>query len=146
MCGWTFENGNWQPNACTYYDPQTYVINRQLAPDDVTGILTLYGPAVDTDGDGVPDAADNCSNAANAAQLDANGDGYGNICDPDLNNSGMVTAADYAILRSVLNQSAGSGPTAAAADLNGSGNVTAADYAILRSRINTAPGPSGLHP
>ncbi|MEQ1802333.1 MAG: dockerin type I domain-containing protein [Gammaproteobacteria bacterium] len=144
MCGYTWVNGSF--NDCTYYLPQTYVINRQLSSDDATGIQILYGAPVDTDGDSVPDAIDNCSSVSNPAQVDANGDGYGNNCDADLNNSGQVTAADYAILRSVLNQSAASSSTAAAADLNASGTVTAADYAILRSRINTAPGPSGFHP
>jgi hypothetical protein len=102
--------------------------------------------AVDTDGDGIADPADNCSIDPNPTQLDADGDGYGNICDADLNNSGLVTTGDFAILRSVLNQAAGSSPTAAAADLNGSGTVTTADFAILRDRLNTAPGPSGYHP
>jgi hypothetical protein len=107
----------------------------------------------DGDGDGINDVSDNCTAVANngnpgtgAAQLDADGDGYGNICDADLNNSGLVTTADFGILRSVLNQAAGSSPTAAAADLNGSGTVTTADFALLRSRLNTAPGPSGLIP
>ena len=61
-----------------------------------------------------------------------------------MNNSGLVTSADFAILRSVLNQSASASPAAANSDLNGSGTVTSADFAILRSRLNTAPGPSGL--
>ena len=102
--------------------------------------------APDTDGDGFADTADNCTLVSNTTQLDADGDGYGNICDADLNNTGQVTAADFSILRSVLNQSAGSSANAAKADLNGSGTVTAADFAILRARLNTAPGPSGLAP
>ena len=57
-----------------------------------------------------------------------------------------MTTADFAIQRSVLNQSAASSPTAAASDLNGSGTVTTADFAILRARLNSAPGPSGLRP
>ena len=97
----------------------------------------------DADGDGAPDSADNCNLLANPTQLDANRDGYGNDCDADLNNSFLVTTADFAILRSVLNQSAASSATAADADLNGSGTVTTADFAILRARLNTAPGPSG---
>ncbi len=101
-------------------------------------------PALDTDGDGVLDALDNCAMTPNPTQLDANQDGYGNICDADLNNSGTVTTADFGLLRSVLNQAAGSSPTAEAADLNGSGTVTTADFAILRPRLNTPPGPSGL--
>jgi hypothetical protein len=38
------------------------------------------GPTVDTDGDGIPDLADNCPTLANADQLDGNGDGIGNVC------------------------------------------------------------------
>jgi Dockerin type I domain len=99
----------------------------------------------DSDGDGVVDALDNCITDPNADQLDADGDGYGNACDADLNNSGLVTTADFGILRSVLGQSTSASPTAAAADLNGSGTVTTADFAILRDKLGTAPGPSGLH-
>ncbi len=103
-------------------------------------------PPPDADSDGVTDANDNCTLVANPVQLDADNDGYGNICDADLNNSGTVTTADFAILRSVLNESASASPTAAAADLNGSGTVTTADFAILRNQLNTVPGPSGLAP
>ncbi len=37
--------------------------------------------AADTDSDGVPDALDNCPNAANANQADGDGDGDGDVCD-----------------------------------------------------------------
>jgi len=100
----------------------------------------------DADGDGVPDASDNCTLVANPNQLDADADGYGNLCDGDLNNSGTATTADFALLRSVLGQAASASATAAAADMNGSGTVTTADFALLRARLGTAPGPSGLHP
>lgn len=103
-------------------------------------------PSLDPDADGILDGVDNCRSVTNADQLDADGDAYGNICDADLNNSGQVTAADFAILRSVVGQNASSSATAARADLNGSGSVTAADFAILRNRIGTAPGPSGFKP
>ena len=105
--------------------------------------------AVDTDNDGISSSVDNCTAVANGnlipdvgghSQLDADGDGYGNICDADLNNTGLVTSGDYTILRNALNTAN------ANADLNGSGLVTSADYTILRNRLNTAPGPSGLHP
>ena len=108
--------------------------------------------AVDTDADGVPNSIDNCTLVANANQLDTNGDGYGNICDADINNSGTVTTADFGLLRSVLGQAwsrVSNGPppntTISASDMNGSGTVTTADFGLLRARLGTAPGPSGLH-
>jgi hypothetical protein len=107
----------------------------------------------DTDGDGIANSADNCTLVANngqpqtgPSQHDADGDGYGNLCDADLNNTGLVTSGDFGLLRSVLNLSAASSPLAAAADLNGSGTVTTADFAILRAGLNLPPGPSGLVP
>jgi hypothetical protein len=96
--------------------------------------------AADADTDGIQDPQDNCKLVANPDQFDADNDRYGNICDADLNNSGLVTSADYQSLRSALNT------TNANADLNHSGRVTSADYLILRNRLNTAPGPSGLRP
>ncbi len=98
----------------------------------------------DADSDGVPDVSDNCTLIANQTQLDSDSDGYGNICDPDVNNSGTVTTADFGLLRSVLGQPASFSATAAAADLNGSGTVTTADFGLLRARLGVAPGPSGL--
>ena len=124
-------------------DSLVYSVTDGVSSDSATVTLTVLA---DADHDGVPDSQDNCLGLYNPTQLDADGDGYGNACDADLNNSGLVTAADFDLLRSVLNQPASSSPLAAAADLNGSGTVTAADFAILRARLNTAPGPSGLHP
>ena len=100
----------------------------------------------DTDGDGAPNVADNCTLVSNPSQLDANGDGYGNLCDADLNNSGLVTTGDFGLLRSVLGQPASFSPLAAAADLNGSGTVTTADFGMLRTQLGTPPGPSGVAP
>lgn len=44
-------------------------------------MLYVTGNVADTDGDGVPDASDNCPNVANADQADADNDGYGDVCD-----------------------------------------------------------------
>ena len=104
----------------------------------------IYSFFTDTDGDGIVDPKDNCRLTSNAAQQDANADGYGNICDADINNSGTVTTADFGLLRSVLGQAAGFSPTAAASDMNSSSTVTTADFGLLRARLGTTPGPSGL--
>lgn len=94
----------------------------------------------DTDGDGVKDGYDNCTLVANANQRDTNGDGYGNVCDPDLNNDGLVDNADLAIMKLRFYSH---DPDA---DLNGDGLVNFGDLAILKAYFGKKPGPSGLVP
>ncbi|MEO1574667.1 MAG: thrombospondin type 3 repeat-containing protein, partial [Pseudomonadota bacterium] len=62
-------------------------------------IPVVSAPPVDTDGDGVTDDLDNCTLAPNAAQRDSNGDGFGNVCDADLDNDCIVNAVDLGLLR-----------------------------------------------
>ncbi len=114
-----------------------------LAPE--SGAMAAGTSVVDSDGDGIADDFDNCTFVTNPGQKDADQDGYGNICDADLNNSGLVTTADFGLLRSVLGQYASSGPLAAAADLDGLGLVTSTDFGILRSSLDRPPGPSGQY-
>ncbi len=97
-------------------------------------------PPVDTDGDNVLDANDNCTLIANAGQRDTNNDGFGNRCDPDVNNDGIVNAGDLALMKAVFYS------TNADADLNGDGRVNVADLAIMKSLFNQPPGPSGTAP
>jgi len=102
--------------------------------------LTVTAPSVDTDGDGIPDSADNCTLVANADQRDTDGDNYGNICDPDFDQSGLVNAADLFTFKANFFTA---DPDA---DLDGSGLVNAADLFIFKSMFFQAPGPSGLAP
>lgn len=130
----------------------TTITSGGFAIDDLTIGASLLP---DTDADGLLDNEDNCIDVPNgplppdaggASQLDSDQDGYGNACDADLNNSGLVTAADVNLMRGCLNQLSTFSALCAAADLNGSGQVTVTDYNLLHTRINQAPGPSGVLP
>ena len=101
----------------------------------VTPRLTVYypGSAPDTDGDGIPDASDNAYLTANAGQQDTDGDGYGNIVDADLDNSGQVDGQDYNAFRSAWG-SIGSGLDT---DFNSDSGVDGLDYNIFRGKWNT---------
>jgi hypothetical protein len=128
--------------------PETAVA---IASAATAGESTIGADVADLDGDGRADVADNCTMRANGplirdagghSQLDADGDGYGNLCDADLDNSGgIVNFTDLAIFRAAF------GTSNAAADLNGSGGiVNFADLALFRGLFGNQPGPSGTAP
>jgi hypothetical protein len=75
---------------------------------------------------------------ANENQRDTNADGYGNVCDPDLNGDGVVNAQDLARLKQLFFRA---DPDA---DLNGDGVVNAVDLTRLKATFFKAPGRSGL--
>ncbi len=56
---------------------------------------TTTPPPVDSDGDGVADASDNCPNVANADQADSDGDGVGDACETPVENCAEETTANY---------------------------------------------------
>ena len=94
--------------------------------------------AVDTDHDGVDDAVDNCITIPNPDQRDTDADGFGNRCDADLNNDGVVNVADLGLMRAAF-----LGPRQDA-DLNGDGVVNIIDLSILKSLFLKPPGPSAV--
>jgi hypothetical protein len=101
---------------------------------------------VDFDGDGVFDLHDNCSNVGNPDQRDSNGDLFGNICDPDLDDDGIVNTIDLVTFRRAAGSRPGLPNWNPHADFNGDGIVNGRDLRVLRSYWLAAPGPSGLQP
>ncbi len=98
------------------------------------------GPSdIDSDQDGVALDIDNCVMVANGDQRDTNGDGFGNRCDPDLDNNCITNFGDLAALKSAFNPAYDPD-----ADLNGDGFVAFGDLAGLKSFFLKAPGPSAL--
>lgn len=98
----------------------------------------VNGDATDTDGDAWPDSLDNCTQAPNPDQRDADGDGFGNRCDADLNNDCIVNVIDLGLLRGAFFT------TDANADLNADGIVNVVDLGLLRSMFFMPPGPTAI--
>jgi len=97
----------------------------------------------DSDGDGVQDNMDNCSAVSNSTQLDSDRDGYGNHCDADLTNDGIVGGPDYSELLLTFGKSSGDSGYNGAADCNGDEVIGGPDYSCLLVAFGSAPGPSG---
>src|SRR5215468_7937637 len=104
------------------------------------------GPAwsLDSDGDGVDDASDNCIAVANPDQLDGDHDGYGDACDADFNEDGVVGYPDLVLIQRAFGSRPGSPKYSQALDLDGNGAIGASDVLTVWRRIGSTPGPSGL--
>ncbi len=111
---------------------------------DTHAILAARGGAGDSDGDSHPDFADNCRNVANANQRDTDSDGFGNICDPDLDNDGAVNFNDLQLMKNAMFSTPGQPNWNPHADLNGDNGVNFADLQIVKNAFFGAPGPSGM--
>ena len=93
---------------------------------------------VDSDGDGVLDAADNCRLTPNTEQQDTDGDGYGNICDCDLNNDDGVNMLDFNIFRDAWGTTSTDPNYNADADFDSDGDIDSSDFNIFRGRWGTS--------
>lgn len=123
----------------------------------------------DQDDDRVPDFADRCRDANDPMQPDADHDGFGDGCDPDLDQDGRVTQADVDAVQRCLgvnllaepigpwdgddlipppvpNDPAGEVDLALCrgTDLDGDGEVTDSDVDLVTSAVGGEPGPSGV--
>lgn len=97
-------------------------------PDVVSGLST----DTDTDSDGVPDALDNAYQTANANQVDADQDMYGNMADGDFDNDANVGVSDFNYFKG---QWLGTDPVA---DMDSDGNVGVSDFNLFKGRWLTA--------
>ena len=101
----------------------------------------------DVDVDAVYDCMDLCSTVANATQLDTDFDGYGQPCDADFDQDGIVGGTDFNVLRQCFGQTVpGVGPaddpTCAESDMDGNLVVGGTDFNSMRLAFGMAPGPS----
>ncbi len=92
--GWTSfgdKTGSWRPYSyADPIDPNYHYVALQVglstSPDFGRVFLYRLRLTPDVDGDTVADSRDNCPALANRNQLDSDGDGSGDACDPCLNN------------------------------------------------------------
>ena len=134
------------PNSVTVTASQT---DPASANNAATALSTVH-PGDDADADGMWDYQDNCilqpngpliPDAGGNIQRDTDGDGYGNVCDPDVNQDLVVNVVDLGVLRVNFFQG-GDLDT----DFNGDGVTNAIDLGIMKAWFFAAPGPSGLAP
>jgi arylsulfate sulfotransferase len=110
---------------------------------------------MDTDSDGIPDYQDNCVLKPNGAlildaggnsQRDTDGDGYGNMCDGDLNNDGSTNTLDLNLYKLAHRTSPGDTNYNADADFNGDMVINTLDLNIYKGLHRKPPGLSCCTP
>jgi len=123
-------------------------VDDNCSPDGWGGWLIDEG--FDADSDSIADCFDNCVNVPNPVQRDTNSDEddntnkagiqhYGNLCDPDFNNNGLVGLEDFNTWRTYYRQAVPPAPDDV--DLNGNGIIDLGDHNIWRQYYRRAPGP-----
>ncbi len=90
---------------------------------------------VDEDDDGVTDDLDNCREYINPNQRDTDGDGYGNWCDPDYDNNGIVNFGDF---NRFVRAWGSANPDI---DLNDDGIINFGDFVVFAHYFYRPPGP-----
>jgi hypothetical protein len=89
-------------------------------------------------------AGDNCVDVAHSSQLDSNQDGYGNACDADFNDDGIVGGPDWLMLARTWGATVESPAYAPGLDTDGDGTIGGPELLLLGVSFGRAPGPSAL--
>jgi putative hemolysin/C1A family cysteine protease len=102
-------------------------------------------PPPDQDGDGVPDASDNCPTVYNPTQTDTDGDGLGDACDDDDDNDEFSDVREAYLATDQLDACPDSPSDAAwPLDLNNDTAITVgSDILSFRGAIGATPGGPG---
>jgi hypothetical protein len=128
---------------------ELYVVHQGNPNGSNGAVHRIVSSGPDADADGAPDHADNCTLAPNgpkvrdaggASQRDTDGDGIGNLCDADFDQSGLVNLIDLQTFRSAFFTA---DPDA---DFDGNGIVNLVDLARMRALFLQPPGPSAFVP
>jgi uncharacterized protein (TIGR03790 family) len=105
--------------------------------DPLMQVARPFPPVADSDGDGVPDRRDNCREQPNPDQRDSDNDGFGDLCDGDFDQDGVVGISD--LLR--FERAMRTGVRFPGADLNGDGVLDDRDRSLLQIQFGHPPGP-----
>jgi hypothetical protein len=141
-----------------------------FAEDDIRepearGALLALIEEADSDGDGIPDAEDNCPEVSNADQADLDGDGpgdvcdnclervntmqfdcdddyCGNLCDCDYDQSGVCGLSDFGSFIPIFGST---DPCRLHLEPH-TGYVGLGDFGFFVANFGQTPGPSGTTP
>ena len=107
-------------------------------------VLTIASSQPDGDGDGVPDAEDNCPSVYNPTQTDTDGDGEGDACDSDDDDDGWDDTDEAFIATDPLDDCADlSSDNAWPPDINNDRRVQGLDILFLRPALGKQQGQPG---
>lgn len=109
---------------------------------DTFSAVGVVSVDTDTDGDGTLDTQDNCTLAANPSQLDSDGDGIGNACDPDVDNNCVVNFLDFVFFPPAFGAQAGDPEFDINMDFNEDGSVGFLDLSVIANYFGLPPGPA----